>query len=658
MKQLFFSVFLAGYSVAALAQDAPSVPSQTQQQVEPQADPTQPATAPGAQATPAESAPKPEEATVVSSASSADAANMPVKGTWVNGIGLNDILAILVRKAGYQYFDNPSLNKFKVSGNLLDEEKKTVEQLEEIVFPYNLTIYRKGDTLYALTLDQVKALPRKQFMYSVKYLRAGALPEVTGLTGKQTKSVETNTNVAEPDWLGVLRSVITPDTGLLRFESQTGTLVVIDQEFAIERVKSLLEQLDQPRRQVVVKVQILRLNNNNTNYSGVDWSQSLGKAGTQLGVTIQGNLNQIFADVPVFGDSATIANAAANAVSNATGGTTGTGGTGGTGNTGGTGTDVTVTSSQPGIVISPIRLTAVLRALQEANLAKQEAGPTIITEDRMEAVFRVVDRIPIVEQTVTQNNGVNNISTNVRYYIDSQDPINDPANSREVGVRIAVTPQLLPGNLIRLDLAPYVATVTSYTTVQTGVAGIANEYPNVNETAANTSVRIPDGYSLLIGGYYQWAEDTVDNKVPLLGDIPILSFAFRSKQRSKVRSNVIFIITPTAYDPISKYATTETTERVQQGMTAPKHMKYPDDEMPGENTEPNLFQRIRNMFPGKPKRAEDSPLSPDYPANQRLPKLKTAQQVEQEHIVESFVRDENGQLQPVRRPLQTDANSQ
>lgn len=159
-----------------------------------------------------------------------------------------------------------------------------------------------------------------------------------------------------------------------------------------------------------------------------------------------------------------------------------------------------MTNATSGVVISPITVTAVLRALNDANLAKTENGPVIIAEDNETAVFNIVDRIPIIEQTVTTSNGVNNISTDVRYKIGKDDNNEDPKKSREIGVSITVTPTLLPDGTIRMKLFPRVATVTGYVQVQTGVSGVTNQVPNVSEAKAESTARIPNGYSLLLGG--------------------------------------------------------------------------------------------------------------------------------------------------------------
>jgi hypothetical protein len=117
-----------------------------------------------------------------------------------------------------------------------------------------------------------------------------------------------------------------------------------------------------------------------------------------------------------------------------------------------------------------------------------------------------------------------------------------------------------------------------------------------------------------------------------LGDIPGISFAFRSKSHSKVRSNVLFVITPTTYDPAEHARTVEYSEMIKQQTTPPKKLNYADDEMPGEDTKPNLMQRLRNILPFKEKKRRIE-VDPEHPSNtQGSPKLTTKQQMEQDRI--------------------------
>lgn len=541
------------------------------------------------------------------------------KKWWLEDITLNDLFVYLANHSeeGFQFLKNPALNEIRVSG-FIPDGKPTLEQIKQIAFQYGLVIFVKdGNGLVALTEEQVKALPKREWTYTLKYLRFGSTQE-------------------DQEGIAEMLKPVMSETGSVRFEPKSGMLVVIDNDFAIESIQKVMDQIDIPKKQVIIDVKILRLLNTSANRMGVDWAQSLGD-GVQIGATVQGPLNQIFDTTPVFGTATSLANQAADAISGAVGGNDGGTDTGtDTGGTGGT-TGETVAPTVNGVILSPIQLTAVLRALMTKEGVVQESGPAVVAEDNEDATFEIVDLIPIVTQTVSQANGVNNISTEVTYDLpDSGTGAGSEGQggdqSTRIGVRVTVRPSILPDGTIRMKLSPSTASITGYTRAYTGFGNIFNEYPRVRKSAVDTVARLPNGYSLVLGGYYETSEGWVDNKVPFLGDIPLLNFAFKSKQRTKIRSNTVFILTPIAYDAASEVQTAQYAEKMRSDMVPPKHTDYPDDDMPGEDTNPNFLQRIRNLWPIKPKPVDTNPVSPDNPVNAQRIRIKTEQEKRQEKI--------------------------
>lgn len=536
-------------------------------------------------------------ATTAPAAMSPQAAPAPVApvmrqdetGLWVN-MELNDLIAVLAKRGHLQYFSNPSLDGKIVKGHI-NNDGDPVEQMRALCFQYGATLFEKSGTVYALDSKQVLAMPRREWVYTVKYLR--------GRLASDQKAILDLINPAMSE------------KGQARYEDKTGTLVVIDNEASVASVKNILERVDVPKKQVVVEVRILRLQNQRAHRQGVDWSQTLGKGGLQVSATALGKIGELFDKGATFGAATKSGtDAATTAVGAAADGATG-----------------------GGVILSPVTVTAVLRALNEGNLATQENAPTLITEDNEQANIRITDRIPIIEQTATQSSGVAQITTDVRYRIDKSDSL-EPEKSREVGVTVSVTPSILPDGTIRMKMYPRVANVTEYVDVQTGVDGIVNKVPRVGEAGVESIARIPNGYTLFLGGYYQTEERSVDSKVPLLGDIPGLSFVFRSKQREKNKANVVFMLTPTTYDPASAFQTVGHTERLRQHSVAPAHFDYPDDENPGENEIPRPIVRARNLVPfGKPEREAD-PFSAQAVSTER--RVETPQDQRQEQIKRSY----------------------
>ena len=104
------------------------------------------------------------------------------EGGWrINDANLNDIFQFLAKAAGRQYFHNTKLAtaEFKVTGHL--NEGNPLQQMEDLGFMYGLTLYTKGDTIYALTEAQLTQLPSSEFHYQLSYLRPTDMDQIKEL---------------------------------------------------------------------------------------------------------------------------------------------------------------------------------------------------------------------------------------------------------------------------------------------------------------------------------------------------------------------------------------------------------------------------------------------------------------------------------------------
>ena len=258
-------------------------------------------------------------------------------------------------------------------------------------------------------------------------------------------------------------------------------------------------------------------------------------------------------------------------------------------------------------MLSPTKVQAVIRALNAGNLSQQQSSPTLITEDNEEGLISIVDRVPIIISTISETDFGQNISEEVRYRVDTEDKVGDPATTREIGVTVSITPTILPDDTIRMLLRPRSAQIVEFVQGQSG-----NLYPRVSESTIQTIARVPNGHSLLIGGFYEETEADITNKVPLLGDMPGVNMLFKSSERGKEQTSLVFIVTPTTYEPVSVWENDETTRRLHQSHTLSKNHASPDRKNPGLNHEPKPFNLFGNMFNLKEDEPSSNSLSPDH----------------------------------------------
>lgn len=464
------------------------------------------------------------------------------EGYLIKDAPLNDIFQFLAKQAGRQYFHNAKLAtpEFRVTGHLNDGNP--YDQMEELAFMYGLTLYTKGNTIYALSSAQLSQLPSAEFNYQLRYLRSADIEQIKAL----------------------IQPMLTPGTGIVNFEPKTNTIVIIDTTHRIEQAKGLLSRIDQAKGQIVVETKILRVNSTAAERVGVNWSNSLGESGTSL--QIARSLNSVFGIDSTFGtEGGTVGNALTAAE----------------------------TAAASNLVLSPMQLNGVLRALAEGNFATQVSNPTLITEDNEQGAISIIDRVPIITQTQSGAGDTAIVTEEVRYKIDSADRAitEDANNHREVGISVVVTPTLLPDGTIRMKLRPRSSQIVEKIK---GITG--NEYPRVSESMIESLSRVPDGHSLVVGGFYGEVENKDRTKVPLLGDIPVINFFFKSRETVKENASLVFIVTPTSYDPSSSAATGKQSSRIHRNVSLTQDHDWVDPTCnPGPAHEPNMRRGVRGL---------------------------------------------------------------
>lgn len=487
------------------------------------------------------------------------------EGYIIKDAGLNDIFQFLAKSAGRQYFHNLKINgpDFMVTGHLADGDP--LNQMEELAFMYGLALHTKGNTIYALTQAQLAQLPSSEFHYQLRYLRPTDIEQIKEL----------------------IKPMLTPGTGIVNFEPKTNTIIIIDTATRIEATRNLLHGIDKAQGQIIVETKILRINSGAGKKVGVNWTDALSNNGIPLELT--GQLGNLFGLPTRFTDKYTSAASPGE-----------------------------FSYKSSGIVLAPTQITGLLRALNTGGISNQVSNPTLITEDNEQATISIIDRIPIITSTTTPGTGGSGttVSEEVRYKIDSSDKAitEDAQNHREIGISIAVTPTLLPDGTIRMKMRPRSAQITGEV-VGVGVGGIpGNRYPKVTESMIESIARIPDGNSLVVGGFYGEIQSNSKNKVPLLGDIPILNFFFKSKEADKEQTSLVFVVTPTSYNPASGVANARAGQLVKSRTELPCDYDWVDPYNPGPAHEPNMRRTLRGMTPSE---------APYYPREDEFPVVKS-----------------------------------
>ncbi|MDB9822798.1 type II secretion system secretin GspD [Deltaproteobacteria bacterium] len=162
---------------------------------------------------------------------------------------------------------------------------------------------------------------------------------------------------------------------------------------------------------------------------------------------------------------------------------------------------------------------AVVRAYATNSDVHILSTPQIMTTDNEEAEIKVADNIPFLTRKDTSTTGVD--YSNYEF--------------KDVGVTLNITPQINQERFVRLKISQKVDQVVNQEEI-----GL----PTTLTREAKTTVVIKDGQTVVIGGLIDETENTTDYKVPLLGDIPILGYLFRSTTSSLDKKNLYIFLTP------------------------------------------------------------------------------------------------------------------
>lgn len=166
----------------------------------------------------------------------------------------------------------------------------------------------------------------------------------------------------------------------------------------------------------------------------------------------------------------------------------------------------------------------LVRALSSNTRANILSTPSLVTLDNQEAEIRVARNVPFVTGQYT-NQGQN--TTNPFQTITRED----------VGLILKIKPQINEGNSVLLDISQEVSSLESAATVQaTDII--------TNKRSVTTSVLVEDGQLIALGGLIDETVNQSEQKVPLLGDIPLLGNLFKSRSSSKDKRNLMLFLQP------------------------------------------------------------------------------------------------------------------
>jgi len=193
---------------------------------------------------------------------------------------------------------------------------------------------------------------------------------------------------------------------------------------------------------------------------------------------------------------------------------------------------------------------AVLNALEKHTGINVLSTPHILTSNHQEASIIVADNVPYVRDSRITQPG--EYESAIKTY-----------DFKDVGIELTITPHISPGDFVRLEVdASFSKLVPSATT---GVIG--GDTPTTATRDVQTTISIPSGATVVIGGLIRDDKETIEKKVPLLGDIPLIGGLFRVNRDRVQKTNLLLFITPRVLT--TKEALEQVTELKKQQTLQP-----------------------------------------------------------------------------------------
>ncbi len=275
--------------------------------------------------------------------------------------------------------------------------------------------------------------------------------------------------------------------GMVSFNKGTSDVIVTDTESKIKAVDTFIDQIDRETPQILVEVRIYDITSTDRLDLGVEWD--VGRRTTY----VDGE--------PVGGRTEPFINSAFAGATNKTAATT-------------------AGFLRFGVLNDSIDIDVQIRAEEENAKAKLLANPRILVLDNEQAFFDIVTEVPYAEQNITGTT------------------ITETIKFKEVGVKLSVTPHLTRDEMIRLNIQPEFGIVVRLAQFQTG------EVPVVDTRKVNTIALVRNGQTVVLGGLRKKDVSQQTNKIPLLGDLPLVGAAFRFEGEDTAVNELLVFITP------------------------------------------------------------------------------------------------------------------
>jgi type II secretory pathway component GspD/PulD (secretin) len=462
----------------------------------------------------------------------------------IDDVPLIDAVKNLARQAGLNYIPDPKLlsltNQPNVSMRL--DNVTAQDALTAVLETYNLQVVHDPRIKVArITVKDPKAAdPLFSKIIQLKYAQPTNLIDII----KKTIS----------------------DRGSVLGDPRTSQLIVVATEKEFPAVDELIAKLDTPTRQVLIEAQIWETAKNPTSVKGIDWAGTFAAQNVSFGNGVM-DPTKSFTETVSPGDP-TVVNIPGKGPTTVTPGSS-------------TRSVQNYAQGAGGLALSTAKgfhpataflnadgLRAVISFFNTDNDTEVVATPRAVTLDNQAATLSITRAFPIFKITPGSANS----------------PAGSEIQYTNLGTILNVTPHIAANSNISLRVIPEVSDISAVDRqIVNGLENSANIYAI---RRMETSVMIPSGNTLVLGGLISDRSANAMNKVPILGDAPGIGYFFRKSSKSRDKSNLIVFITPSVVNDYDyQVASTDFLQTKKKDEVEPKDSFW-DSAKPYDWTKP------------------------------------------------------------------------
>lgn len=335
---------------------------------------------------------------------------------------------------------------------------------------------------------------------------------------------------------------------LIQYDAETNSLVIVTDEDTNEEIGKVIEALDKPVPQVLIKVLFLEVTHTNDLKLGVEFKNRQEHAHTEPWKGTHVNSETI---QTIFG----LADQSTGAFYH----------------------------------IIDQDLEATIHALAEVTKLEVLSRPSILTRNNQQAVITVGKRVPFIQNSRITYEGQ---TINTVTYDD-------------IGIILQVTPHITDDRVVSMDVTPEISTLTGETVP---ISSTVNA-PVFATRSAQTGVVVPDGKTVVIGGLMEDSKTKDKKKVPVLGSIPVLGALFSRKSDEKSKTELLIFLTPHVIENSTELESVSGAERKNAPLS---HEAFSDEDVQQLiGTRPTPAEEAQPVAPAAGTIEDAQPVAPD-----------------------------------------------